>query len=381
MGGGSSKPVEEKYMGTSVGDSGPFGTLFDLEKGICKVGLDQGSGTGFLCSFTIDDEFKHYGLLTNNYILSVQDLCSPFKLTFESFKGGKKTAFEWEVDPNERFRFSCPVLDATFVSCKDDEVRELKMSGRLFLELTTDWNGQRGDEVLIVQQQAGFKTRFAHGKFQRNHGLDILHTTSADIGSWGSPLAVRDGRIIGLHKRKAPRNTSQIDAALSTKALIHALSIHCKMATLPTRLISNPVRFDSTSEGRITEHGLVRGATRDNRMVIFVSPEEETDEVPPSPSVGAKEEKTKGSKSKASLVPQKSLEQDTTLSPIWFVPTSHGWYWTPTDPYDRTRQINWMSVSTRYVVGGKDQFGKKMTNRDWQTAKWLRSTGNIQSRK
>lgn len=372
MGGGSSKQTEERYMGTSVGDSGPFSTLFELEKGMCKVGVDQGSGAGFLCTFTVD-EFQHYGLLTNNYILSVQDLCSPFKLTFESFKGGKKTAFEWEVDPSERFRFSCPVLDATFVSCKEDEVRELKTSGRLFLELSTDWNGQRGDEVLIVQQQAGFKTRFAHGKFQRNHGLDILHTTSADIGSWGSPLAVKDGRIIGLHKRKAPRNTSQIDIALSTKALVHALSIYCKCAVLPARLVSNPVRFDSTSEARITDHGLVKCAIRDNRMVIFVSPEEEAE-------TETKESKA-AAKPKASKVPEKQLEQDSTLSPVWFVPTSHGWYWTPTDPYDRTREINWMHVSSRYAIGGKDQYGRKMTNSDWQIAKWLRSTGNIQSKK
>ena len=38
-------------------------------------------------------------------------------------------------------------------------------------------------------------------------------------------------------------------------------------------------------------------------------------------------------------------------SSIWFVPTSHGWYWTPTDPHS-DKEINWMSVLNSKVISG-----------------------------
>ena len=60
------------------------------------------------------------------------------------------------------FYFSCTVLDTSFKHLIDDE---LKSKGRLFLDLDTEWEGKRGEEVLNVQEKSGMKARFTSGGF------------------------------------------------------------------------------------------------------------------------------------------------------------------------------------------------------------------------
>ena len=362
MGCCGSKQEEEPYMGTDVGNRDPFGTLFDLHKGVCKIGSDSGSGIGFLCNFSVEGHQNNvYGLITNSYTLDVRDLSNPFTVTFNILRGGKKTTSEIKIKPSDRFRFSCAVLDVTFIHLYEHEVRNFKTDGRLFLELDTTWEGKRGEEVLIVQQQVGMKSRFTSGAFIREHGVYLLHTSKAEIGSWGSPLALKNGAVIGMHKRRATKKTEQIDVAVSSKAIVNALSVHCQQAVLPVKLVSNPIRFNEASEARLMDHGLARCADKDNRLLVFVT----TD-------IGSEKDSIDG-------VDSTEAQDTVTVNPVWFVPTNHGWYWTPTDPFDRTKEINWMSIDTRLVVGGKDQHQKKMCKQDWKIARWLKSTGNIQN--
>lgn len=345
-------------MGTNVGNTDPFGTLFDLHKGVCRVGNDSGSGAGFLCKFSVQGRRDRvHGLITNSYTQDVRDLANPFAMTFDIISGGKKTPYEKNINPSNHFRFSCAILDVTFVHFHEDEVSDLKSKGRLFLELDATWEGKRGEEVLIIQEQIGMKTRFTSGGFIRNHGVYILHTSKAEIGSWGSPLALKNGKVIGMHKRRATQKTEAIDVAVSAKAIVDALSVHCKDIPLPTMLISNPIKFDRMSESRILVHDLFRCADKDNRLLIFVTPHRD------QPNQ------------------EQQTPQDTALAvvnPVWFVPTNHGWYWTPTDPFDRTQETNWMNVETHLVVGGKEQNKRRMCNEDWKIAGWLKRTGNIQ---
>ncbi len=352
-------------MGTDVGNRDPFSTLFDLHKGICKVGTESGSGVAFFCKFSVEGRSGEiFGIITNSYSLDVRELANPFTITFDSYKGGKKEVVDVKINSNDRFRFSCAILDATFVHLKDDEVRRFQGSGRLFLKLDTSWEGKRNEEVFIVQDQVGMKSRFTNGGFIRDHGVYILHTSKAEIGSWGSPLALKDGTVIGLHKRRAAKKVEPVDVAVSSKAIVNALSVHCKEDVLPVKLVSNPIKFSEASESRIIEHGLTRCADKDNRLLVFVT----------------FNQLSKSDDGSLDGIAE-SADETTTVNPIWFVPTNHGWYWTPTDPFDRTQEINWMSVDTRLVVGGRGQHQKRMIKEDWQIAKWLKSTGNIQSSK
>lgn len=357
MGCCASKNREEPYMGTSVNERDPFRTLFELHKGICKVGTGSGSGTGFLCKFSVPDHEGYImGFVTTSYILDVRDLSNPFMLTVDVVRGGKNSTYEITIDPSDRFRFSCAVLDTTFVHLRSEEVENLQASGRQFQELDTSWIGKKGEEVLIVQQQVGMKSRFTNGTFVRDHGVYILHTSKAKIGSWGSPLALKDGRIIGLHKRRATHKSDDTDVAVSAKVIVAAIAKHCKGASLPMKLISNPIRFDEASEARILEHDLTRCADKDNRVLIFVTPERE-------------------------LQVDAETGHTSHVSPVWFVPTNHGWYWTPTDPFDRTQETNWISIDTPEATGDRRQNKKTICREDRQIAKWLKSTGSIQNTK
>lgn len=392
----SKQADEERYMGTTTRDTSPFSTLFELHKGVCKVGVDQGWGFGFLCKFPLQNDTENfvYGLVTNNYTLSTNELQSnQVTLTFSISSAGEKRVFEIQIDPTKRFRFTCPIFDATFLHLSQDEVAQLKKHRRLFLTLSTDWEGARGEEVMVVQQQIGNKTRFAKGTFLRPHGFNILHTSSSDVGSWGSPLALQDGKVIGLHKRKATQNTSQYDVALSSKTLVDVLRIHCESTEPAAKLISNPIRFNPDSELRVVEHGLAKCASLENKSLIFVSPtdednkDEEEIEVdkegfaarPKPPKLDASYRADTVTSGLDGEEPQRvTVDASVYVTPLWFVPTSHGWYWTPTDPFDRSKETNWMPVSTRYVVGGAQQHGKKMLKKDVETSRWLRSTGGIQ---
>ena len=40
------------------------------------------------------------------------------------------------------------------------------------------------------------------------------------------------------------------------------------------------------------------------------------------------------------------------VTPIWYMPTCFGWYWTPNDPSSDEVDSNWMPVTALAVVGG-----------------------------
>ena len=381
MGGCASKQTNEEpaYMGKPIGDTSPFSTLFELDKAICTVTNGQDSGVGFLCRFPLKEDPRQYvhGVLTNNYTLGITGLQSnEISLTFEFYIGREKKTISITVNPQQRFRFSCPILDATFLHLTNEEVLHLRSQKRLFLELSTDWEGSRKEEVMLVQQQKGMKTRFANGAFHRYHGFNFLHTSSGDVGSWGSPLALKDGKVVGLHKRKALHNTSQYDVALSTKVLVEAIQLHCKSTEPPAKLVSNPIRFNPDSELRIVEHGLAKCDLLDMKSLVFVSPsgqEEENED-----EIELDEEGFARDRPPPSQEQSEKIDTTTYVSPLWYTPTSHGWYWTPTDPFDRSQETNWMPITTRFVTGGANQHRKKMLKKDVLIARWLLGTGGIQ---
>ena len=101
-------------------------------------------------------------------------------------------------------------------------------------------------------------------------------------------------------------------------------------------------------------------ADKDNRLLIFVTPDR---------NVQREKESLDGIEETVTTLAQQ-------VNPVWFVPTNHGWYWSPTDPFDRTQETNWMSIDNRLVVGGKEQHKRRMCKEDWEVARWLKSTGN-----
>ena len=279
---------------------------------VCKV---NDNGTGFLGKFLCNNEICH-GLFTNNHVLTEEMLADSdnhVNLNFESVKSGVRLSLK------NSFRFTCPLLDVTFIRFEEDVVKAVHELKCEFLTVHFNWTGKKGDQLLIIQNPGSCSgLQVASGAFYRMHGFDILHKASTDYGSSGSPLFTCDGKVIGIHKRRSAKETDHYNIAVSAKAVLGAIY---NFKTLPKRLISNPRALSKQYEDQIFQQKLIRAtSTEPSRYAIM-------------------------------YVSSATRFIVTLITPIWFIPTSHGWYWTPTDPFGK-EDVNWMSVHNLKVIGG-----------------------------
>ena len=218
-------------------------------------------------------------------------------------------------------------MDATFVQLGDEDIHNLKSNGRRFLEVASEWDRSdaSSDDVFVFQHPQGSDIHLASGRFLKCYGLDVFHSASTDYGSSGSPVLLTNGQVVALHKARSAKKSSEYNVAVMMKAIINAVRPHYCGPAIPRHLVCNPIMLNQTYVSKLIRIGLQRcfviseGST-DYQGLMYVSP--------------------------ASKV--LGLEY---ITPIWFVPTSHGWYWTPTNPSDQ-KETNWMPVSRLQVIGG-----------------------------
>ena len=307
----------------------PFKTLVDASKAVCKVEVgDSERATGFLAKFPAPDGSLISGIFTNNHVLSEEYLADgkTFKIQFdavlEAVRGGDLSPLTLLVSTTGMFRFTCPVLDATFVRFGGQVVQYLLSSGCQFLEVTSEWDGSTVEPVFIFQHPGGADISIAQGHFLQCYGIDVFHSVSTDFGSSGSPVALSSGVVIGVHKARAARNCSNYNVAVGMKAVIKAILPFFCRPFIP-QLFCNPIILDKAYAAKLLEIGLQR---------CFI---------------------LRASKFQGLMYISHTRDGDReVVTRIWYVPTSHGWYWTPSDPSDREKETNWMPVSQLVVVGG-----------------------------
>lgn len=344
MGGAQSRVVEERYEVhvVSIESPGssekhvrgtntplPFQVLLDVSRAVCKVTIENGSGTGFLAKFATTTGSLVHGLFTNNHVLSEGRLADgqAFRVTFGAIPAGttsKLTSVARTIMTKGAFRFTCPILDATFIKFSEEDIEVLTSSGCCFLQVASDWKGEKDAPVFVFQHPGGSDIHFAQGKCLAFNGFDIFHSVSTDYGSSGSPIAISDGTIVGLHKARSVSSSQNYNIAVTMKAIIKALLPHFVGMTSPYHLVCNPIALDQAYSEKLLQIGLERcfiDCSSNYCGLMYVSP--------PSKFLG--------------------LEY---VTPIWFVPTSHGWFWTPTDPSNQKKETNWMPVSQLQVIGG-----------------------------
>lgn len=311
-----------------VGSGEPLSVelIMKVSRSVCKITMISGTGSGFLGKVLKRDTGQYsYGLFTNNHVLNEESLAggNSITLSFDSFEGEQVKNKTVRIDVDPLFRFTCPVLDVSFIELSKEVVDHLQSMKCNFLLVSARWSGTSGEKLVMLQYPGGSSVHFAQGTFKRMHGFDIFHQVSTDYGSSGSPLVRPDGVVVGLHKRRAARTTDNYNVALSTTAIIQAVSIHCVEGQFPqATLICNPSILQAQYETSIRQLGLQRCPNTNNfEGLVYVSP--------------------------ATIVNGR-----VTVTPIWFVPTSHGWYWTPTDPFSQSLETNWMSVNVLQVEGG-----------------------------
>lgn len=304
----------------------PLELVMKVSRSVCKITVNSSTGSGFLGKLlqTRTGQYS-YGLFTNNHVLNEDSLAGDcIELTFDTFEEEQQKNISLGINVSSFFRFTCPVLDVSFIEFSKEEVTKLLSMKRNFLLISSRWSGTDGDRLLMLQYPGGSTVHFAQGTFKRMHGFDIFHLVSTDYGSSGSPLVCPDGVVIGIHKGRAAQSTDNYNVALSTTALIQAVSIHCVEGHFAkATVVCNPTILEPQYEASIKQIGVLKcpNTNYNFKGLIYVSP--------------------------ATVV-----NGYVTVTPIWFTPTSHGWYWTPTDPFNKLIDTNWMSVNVLQVEGG-----------------------------
>ena len=316
---------EEKAI---VGSGEPLSLelIMKVSRSVCKITVNSATGSGFLGKMLQRATGQYcYGLFTNNHVLNEDTLAgeNSIVLSFDALDGERVNKRTVNIDVTPLFRFTCPVLDVSYAELSREIVGSLQSIKCNFLLVSTAWIGTNGEKLLMLQYPGGSNIQFAQGSFKRMHGFDIFHLVSTDYGSSGSPLVRPDGVVVGIHKRRAARDTDNYNVALSTTAAVQAMTTHSVEGQfLKATLICNPTILEGQYDASIKQIGLQKCPQWNKfKGLIYVSP--------------------------ATII-----KGTVTVTPIWFTPTSHGWYWTPTDPFNVLLETNWMSVNVLQVEGG-----------------------------
>ena len=295
-------------------------------KSVCEIEFEtnERQATGFLAKFLCNNTFI-YGLFTNNHVIDKPRLNDPNNCIYLKFECRKKRL---KLCWNNTFRFTCPVLDVTFIHLENLYTKIEDEFDCKFLSYHLNWMGKEGNQLQILQYPTGFSDlQSASGTVYKMHGFDILHKVSTDYCSSGSPV-VCDGKVIGIHKSRAADPIDQYNHAVSAEAILDALY---QFKPFSRKLIVNPQKLDENYEEQLLQQNVTKEDNSWKHGCIY--------------------------------------SHDTTSSKIpsiWFVPTSHGWYWTSTSPYNDKIDLYWMSVEDSKILEDNSELnGKNIEIFNW----------------
>ena len=278
-------------------------------------------GSGFLGIYN-----KHHGLFTNNHVLNefwlnnLDEVTLKFDILDVEFE-------EHKINIARCFWFTCPLLDATYIKFSDDHsVFKSKLIKFLDLEGLVAPCPDEEESIAVIQRPSGSAcTMISKGIFKEKFGFDFKHEASTDEGSSGSLVITynnKAAKLIGIHKSAS--KISAHNTAVSLQAVLNSLNLHIE--SLTSCNICNPKFKDCKEKLDIPGSELSLSKT----CII-------------------KEDWSSYQYSSVKFVKDKN---SVTFKLMMFVPTSHGWYWTPTDVYLENHPQNWMEVTQLKIVGG-----------------------------
>jgi len=177
--------------------------LFKKEDAMCKIKskklingrLEDIDGTGFFLEINMKDILFKKCLLTNNHILNKNDI----KLNKEiklKYKSEIKTI---KINENRRV-YTNEELDYTCIEIFDkDNIKEYFKIDENLLEYSIE--SYKNKNIFILQYPKGNEISFSSGIILDIKDNKIIHNSSTNKGSSGSPIISRssDYSIIGLH--------------------------------------------------------------------------------------------------------------------------------------------------------------------------------------
>ena len=164
---------------------------------ICKIMVNETSGTGFFCELKIRNNFDKKielmkFLFTNNHIIDKKD--SPIKIEYE-----KEIK---EINPKNRFFSTSLKYDYTAIEILDSDNFNNFFKVEKNINIDNPEEEYINDEFVIIQNPGGNGVSFAEGYLNKiQNEYQIIHSISTESGSSGSPICLdtRNLKIIGIH--------------------------------------------------------------------------------------------------------------------------------------------------------------------------------------
>lgn len=246
-------------------------------RAICKIQykykkIDRiGSGFFVKVDFNNNQSESLYGVFTCNHILHQEDLIEDHevRLILNFSKNDIESHLSIFMN-NDRFRFTDPLLDVTFIQIlPQDKIYKLddgKCYQREFKYLLLEKNeeaaseyAKNGTKFLFLHHPGGKDLTQSLGKIKVNWGFDLLHNAESEGGSSGSPLLNANHDVIGIHKAASndapdihiPENCKVATNILFVISAIQALYNFKRQSSVGSCLISKQLiqqDFDSLSK-------------------------------------------------------------------------------------------------------------------------------------
>lgn len=128
--------------------------IMKVSRAVCKLTVNNGTGSGFLGKFLQRDTGQYvFGLFTNNHVLNEESLAegNAILLSFDSFEADNVKKKTLNIDVDYLFRFTCPLLDVSFVELSKEQVDALRQLNCNFLLLSANWKGSKEEKLFILQ--------------------------------------------------------------------------------------------------------------------------------------------------------------------------------------------------------------------------------------
>jgi len=193
---------------------------------MCKISFENdkgeiGKGSGFFCE--IDNFLIKYALFTNNHVLNESNIEIGKKINFECllrksiFNSSYNTIKKKLKITDKRKVFTNKELDYTCIELfkSDGIIDYFKIEPKLFIN---DKNNLKDNDIFILQFPNGNDLSFSYGKIISLTKDKIIHNSSTDDGSSGSPIIRRskNNYIIGLHYGGIKNNNNIYKCNLAT---------------------------------------------------------------------------------------------------------------------------------------------------------------------
>ena len=174
-----------------------------LEKCVCKIITDNGSGSGFFCKLNIRqyEAIQRPFLMTNNHVINEAYINSQ---NFIKIVVNKKEKILNLID---RIKLTDIEKDFTIIEIKnyDNIWNFLEVAPDIFDNSYIDKITEK--DIVIPQFPGGNDISMAFGSITRMNEENLLYSASTDFGSSGSPILLLDSlKIIGIHKERKISN-------------------------------------------------------------------------------------------------------------------------------------------------------------------------------